>query len=326
MAVNDGVVKKIGRSKKLGRYLVLQDVYGNRYTYAHLGEVSKYYPVPKDGRRAGLARTAKAVKANGEDAADPTAAPRLGRAASSTTPTPRPARPRRRHRVAPTHPGLGAGQAAPVRPPGPAGRARGTAVSSSSSRRWRATAASSRPTRTSSRALRPRPEQGAPARPQEGLPRDRRDDPRPHRPDGRRARPPISTSSIRPAGRGAPDRSEADPRRLEAARGHRDLPRLGRNVLYGDERPAACRSARSCCCRSRCSRSASSRRAHRDLRVRPRRHPLRPDRPARARHARLPRRVRAQADRHLAQVRPRLLHELRATSRTTPPATRSTSR
>jgi Transglycosylase SLT domain len=47
VAVNDGVIKKIGRSKKLGRHIVLQDVYGNRYTYAHLGELSRYYPVPK---------------------------------------------------------------------------------------------------------------------------------------------------------------------------------------------------------------------------------------------------------------------------------------
>jgi Transglycosylase SLT domain/Peptidase family M23 len=47
VAVNDGVIKKIGRNKKLGRHIVLQDVYGNRYTYAHLGELSKLYPVPK---------------------------------------------------------------------------------------------------------------------------------------------------------------------------------------------------------------------------------------------------------------------------------------
>jgi hypothetical protein len=71
VAVNDGVVKAVGRSKKLGRYVVLQDVYGNRYTYAHLGEVSKYYPVPKGDADAGLARTAKAVKANGDDSGDP---------------------------------------------------------------------------------------------------------------------------------------------------------------------------------------------------------------------------------------------------------------
>jgi hypothetical protein len=47
IAVNDGIVRKVGKSQKLGRFIVLQDVYGNRYTYAHLGKVSKRYPVPK---------------------------------------------------------------------------------------------------------------------------------------------------------------------------------------------------------------------------------------------------------------------------------------
>jgi murein DD-endopeptidase MepM/ murein hydrolase activator NlpD len=47
IAVNDGRVVKLGRSKRLGRYVMLQDVYGNTYTYAHLGEVSRTYPAPK---------------------------------------------------------------------------------------------------------------------------------------------------------------------------------------------------------------------------------------------------------------------------------------
>jgi len=47
IAVNDGVVKQIGNNSKLGRFLVLQDVYGNQYTYAHLGSISKSYPVPQ---------------------------------------------------------------------------------------------------------------------------------------------------------------------------------------------------------------------------------------------------------------------------------------
>ena len=34
IAVNDGVIKKMGTSKKLGSYIVLQDVYGNQYTYS----------------------------------------------------------------------------------------------------------------------------------------------------------------------------------------------------------------------------------------------------------------------------------------------------
>jgi len=47
VAVNDGVIKKIGESKKIGKYVVLQDVYGNRFTYGGLDSVSRYYPVPK---------------------------------------------------------------------------------------------------------------------------------------------------------------------------------------------------------------------------------------------------------------------------------------
>jgi murein DD-endopeptidase MepM/ murein hydrolase activator NlpD len=39
VAVNDGVIEKVGRSERLGRYIVLQDAYGNRYTYAKLGRI-----------------------------------------------------------------------------------------------------------------------------------------------------------------------------------------------------------------------------------------------------------------------------------------------
>jgi len=39
VAVNDGVIRKLGRSPQLGRFVVLEDTYGNRYTYAGLGKV-----------------------------------------------------------------------------------------------------------------------------------------------------------------------------------------------------------------------------------------------------------------------------------------------
>jgi murein DD-endopeptidase MepM/ murein hydrolase activator NlpD len=39
VAVNDGVIKALGDSPKLGRFIVLEDAYGNRYTYAELGEI-----------------------------------------------------------------------------------------------------------------------------------------------------------------------------------------------------------------------------------------------------------------------------------------------
>ncbi len=47
VAVNDGTIKKVGHDAKLGNYIVLEDSYGNRFTYAQLGHVSKVYPVPK---------------------------------------------------------------------------------------------------------------------------------------------------------------------------------------------------------------------------------------------------------------------------------------
>nr|MDQ4041709.1 lytic murein transglycosylase [Actinomycetota bacterium] len=47
IAVNDGVIRKIGATRKLGRYVVLEDVYGNRYTYARLGRIASTYPSPK---------------------------------------------------------------------------------------------------------------------------------------------------------------------------------------------------------------------------------------------------------------------------------------
>jgi hypothetical protein len=39
VAVNDGVIRKLGRSDRLGAYVVLEDTYGNRYTYAELGNL-----------------------------------------------------------------------------------------------------------------------------------------------------------------------------------------------------------------------------------------------------------------------------------------------
>ncbi len=39
VAVNDGVIEKMGNSPELGRFVVLQDAYGNRFTYAQLGQI-----------------------------------------------------------------------------------------------------------------------------------------------------------------------------------------------------------------------------------------------------------------------------------------------
>ena len=39
VAVNDGTIVKLGASKRLGRYVILRDAYGNRYIYAKLGAI-----------------------------------------------------------------------------------------------------------------------------------------------------------------------------------------------------------------------------------------------------------------------------------------------
>ena len=66
VATNDGQVKKIGTKRGIGRYVVIQDVYGNRYMYSNLGSVAKYYPVPKEDADSGT-KDAKALKANAGD-------------------------------------------------------------------------------------------------------------------------------------------------------------------------------------------------------------------------------------------------------------------
>ncbi|HSR93501.1 MAG TPA: lytic murein transglycosylase [Solirubrobacterales bacterium] len=48
VAVNDGTIKKMGESKKLGRYLVLEDAYGNRFTYAQLGRFVRHHSAVVD--------------------------------------------------------------------------------------------------------------------------------------------------------------------------------------------------------------------------------------------------------------------------------------
>jgi hypothetical protein len=47
VAVNDGTIKRLGHDKRLGNYIVLEDSYGNRFTYAQLGRIARTYPVPK---------------------------------------------------------------------------------------------------------------------------------------------------------------------------------------------------------------------------------------------------------------------------------------
>ncbi|HEV2859141.1 MAG TPA: lytic murein transglycosylase [Solirubrobacterales bacterium] len=79
VAVNDGVVRKLGRSSKLGNFIVLEDTYGNRYTYAELGSLvrdhrlvvmpsgkEKRVPVESENLRPRLRAYPGRVKGNDE--------------------------------------------------------------------------------------------------------------------------------------------------------------------------------------------------------------------------------------------------------------------
>jgi soluble lytic murein transglycosylase-like protein len=90
IAVNDGRVVKIGDNERLGRFMTLQDVYGNTYTYAHLGEVSRTYPAPRE-RSIGRDRPPVVERdARPARAASKTRAPARRRAHARTAPRPEP--------------------------------------------------------------------------------------------------------------------------------------------------------------------------------------------------------------------------------------------
>jgi murein DD-endopeptidase MepM/ murein hydrolase activator NlpD len=58
IATQDGRVIKIGKTKRLGQFIQIQDVYGNTYTYAQLKKVAVAYAVPK-AKKVSKAQVAK---------------------------------------------------------------------------------------------------------------------------------------------------------------------------------------------------------------------------------------------------------------------------
>ena len=79
-AVNDGIVRKIGRSRRLGNYIVLQDNFGNRFTYAGLGSLAARHPVPTaDARRQMAEAAARRPGASGSGDPRPTQPASAGR-------------------------------------------------------------------------------------------------------------------------------------------------------------------------------------------------------------------------------------------------------
>ena len=68
VAVEDGRVVGIGVSRKLGRYLVLRDTYGDLFTYAGLGSIAPGYRLPKPAQ----VQVPKGALPSGETGSDPT--------------------------------------------------------------------------------------------------------------------------------------------------------------------------------------------------------------------------------------------------------------
>jgi soluble lytic murein transglycosylase-like protein len=57
VAAQDGRIVKLGNSQKLGKYLILRDVYGDVFTYAGLGSIASHYPKPKAPKAKNAAAT-----------------------------------------------------------------------------------------------------------------------------------------------------------------------------------------------------------------------------------------------------------------------------
>ena len=165
IAVNDGRVVKMGKTKRLGRFVMLQDVYGNTYTYAHLGEVSRTYPAPKprsarrNKKERPPTRDAKRVEAEAETETDwPPSRP--SRSSRSSRPS-RPLRCRSRSACSPTRraprPAPPAATSSSPRPARRRPRARRSASTPATSARRRSRRAHACSAAPSSAASAPRP-------------------------------------------------------------------------------------------------------------------------------------------------------------------------
>jgi membrane-bound lytic murein transglycosylase B len=60
VAAQDGRIVKLGDSQKLGKYLIMRDVYGDVFTYAGLGSIASHYPKPKAPKAKNAAASASA--------------------------------------------------------------------------------------------------------------------------------------------------------------------------------------------------------------------------------------------------------------------------
>ena len=299
VAVNDGKIVRTGHSRRLGNFVVLQDVYGNTYTYGHLKSVVDALPDAEAevGRRqAGAARAQAARRATPRRTRPPPRRRRPRRASAGAQE--RAARARRAAAPKPADDGAPAKERLFANPDRPNAAAAGGDAQADDVRR----------------------DFGSYLNRLFGL--DRSDvDMKPLEAGarvtagtvlGRIGRVSERTAphllfEIRPAGRGAP-RIDPKPildgwKLLESTAIYRAAnrnPFVGKDAADAVDRPdPADEQGRA--------RPARARRPERpDLRLRPPGHPRRPDRPPRAGDARVPRLLGPQADGHVAQVRPLL--------------------
>ena len=261
IAVNDGKILKVGDNARLGHYIVLQDATGNVYTYSQLGSVSRKYPVPKPVKlnrqatspRSSPRRPASRRRRPASAGSQVTKLASRRRRPRRRAPATSPAAPRglddaaRRSRRRPTGSDDVArdadGQGAAVRQPGPR-LPRTPPAATCSCKNSGQTISSFQQLLRRHAAPGPQPVHAQAA---EGrLDRRRGHDPGSDRgPVAARLAAPLLPG---PPGRQerAADRSQADPRWLEAARGHRRLPRRRRRPVLRSRRQEPRASARCC--------------------------------------------------------------------------------
>jgi murein DD-endopeptidase MepM/ murein hydrolase activator NlpD len=96
VAVNDGRIVRTGETERLGKFIQMQDTYGNTYTYGRLGSIPKTYPSPKPRKtsKAKIARELKLPKADAKPNAPASATARTARATPRATQRSRRTKPR----------------------------------------------------------------------------------------------------------------------------------------------------------------------------------------------------------------------------------------
>lgn len=76
ISVQDSTVIKLGENKRDGKFIILEDNYGNRYKYGNLGRLSDVYPVPRGNGQTSAEAAAEQARAVADP--DKQVGPRVG--------------------------------------------------------------------------------------------------------------------------------------------------------------------------------------------------------------------------------------------------------